>query len=199
MKCPMENGTKDLAWHFIATFVDHAAWLSVYIRMTICLHLCFWHRKWCLPLLIPRGQWRHKHKNYDTTGTVVRLMIPREQCWDSGGDTKYHGNSVETVVVTQRYFKWQWYITVWQQGIRGQQWYVTVTTKVYLDNKGIRGWQNTWEKGYQATKIWSEQSKRFAPTFTGKITFGQVMLIREAGNRFTVYNNTLKPRPYLAK
>jgi hypothetical protein len=25
MKCPMENGTKDLAWHFIATFVDHAA------------------------------------------------------------------------------------------------------------------------------------------------------------------------------
>ena len=35
----------------------------------------------------------HKHTSYDTTGkvteTVMRHMIPREQCWDSGGDTEY--------------------------------------------------------------------------------------------------------------
>ena len=79
-----KNETKYLVWHFIATLA--------------CIHLCFWHRKQCLPLTIPWGQWWHKHtsyntmgtvetqiyKNYDTMGTVVRLMIPREQCWDSG-------------------------------------------------------------------------------------------------------------------
>ena len=36
---------------------------------------------------------RDSSETYDTTGTVMetvmRHMIPQEQCWDSGGDTKY--------------------------------------------------------------------------------------------------------------
>ena len=86
-KHPMEkNETKYLVWHFIATLV--------------CIHLCFWHRKQCLPLMIPQGQWWHKHTSYNTMGTVETNI---QELW-------YHRDSGETYDTTGTVLRqWWWH------------------------------------------------------------------------------------------
>ena len=179
-----KHKTTYLVWHFIAT-------LS-------CIHLCFWHCKqhlplWYhgdsgdtnIPLTIPWGQWRHKHTRImipsnDTMGTVVTQTYLLRYHGDSG-DTNiqelwYHGNSVETVAVTQNISNdkdmWQ---KVSNNVIKSIEW----ETKQHMDvhsSLEIRDYTPTFVLIFMIT------SMAIALTFTGEMTFAHLICIQKTRN-----------------